>query len=296
MTTIKVAFATVLVAAATAERTVFENDNNFQPCETKSTKSMCNLWKEKSTVDATIDLTIVMKRSAAALATLEERFWAVSDPTHVDYGNHLTQKEIKRIVAPDAFATKKVVEYFSGKDTTVEVGNAGDLIHVQISSHRASEILATKISEFEHSQLDLPSIHRATESYSLPKEIGQHVKMISGLRHFPTPKRNLQDDQSETEKSAAPATDSSWPMDCGKCSKAGLFGALRVTPEVLTQRYNLGQRTNATAKGSIAVAEFTNVYYDQDDLNIFGNDCGIGNITVDKYVGPINKPKQCKVR
>lgn len=298
MPTIQAAVLATVLAVTAAERTIFE-DNNFQPCETKTT---CNLWKQKKVVvDATIDLTIVMKRSATALATLEERFWAVSTPSHADYGNHLSQNEIKQIVAPSPVHQKMVVDYFSGKDTiAIEVGNAGDLIHVQISSKRASEILATNIVEFEHSQLDLPSIHRATTPYSLPKEIGQHVKMISGLRHFPTPKRNLQDDDQEAAEKAEQATafsaaDSTWPTDCGKCSKAGLFGALRVTPEVLTQRYSLGQRTNGTAKGSIAVAEFTNVYYDQNDLDIFGNDCGIGNITVDKYVGPINKPNQCKV-
>ena len=287
---IKVAFTAALAAAATAERVVFENDRNFQPCETTA---MCNSWEKRTAVDTTIDLTVVLKRSPSSLARLEERFWAVSNPEHADYGHHFSQEDIKQLVAPALSHQQAVVDYFSGEGT-VEVGSAGDLIHVRISSKSAARLLATEIAEFKHTQFDLPSIQRATAPYSLPKEIGHHVKMISGLRHFPTPKRHMQDDQ-DAEKSATQATDSNWPTDCGKCSKAGLFGALRVTPAVLTQRYNLGQRTNATAKGSIAVAEFTNVYYDQDDLNIFGNDCGIGNITVDKYVGPLNKPQQCKV-
>ena len=58
MPTIQAVLTTVL--AATGERTIFE-DNNFQPCETKTT---CNLWKQKNVVvDTTTDLTIVMIRA-----------------------------------------------------------------------------------------------------------------------------------------------------------------------------------------------------------------------------------------
>ncbi len=71
-----------------------------------------------------------------------------------------------------------------------------------------------------------------------------------------------------------------------------------MTPEVLTQAYSLGPRPNAStpAKGTMAVAEFTQVFYDQEDLTMFGGFClGGQNVTVDHYVGPENEPKQCKV-
>ena len=40
-----------------------------------------------------------------------------------------------------------------------------------------------------------------------------------------------------------------------------------------------------TANGSIAVAEFTKVFWDQADLSAYGTDCGLGNITIDHYNG-----------
>merc|ERR1719232_1493144 len=37
---------------------------------------------------------LVLKRDPKKLAQLEKIFWEVSDPTHENYGNHLTQAEV----------------------------------------------------------------------------------------------------------------------------------------------------------------------------------------------------------
>jgi len=289
--------AAALVATASAsapDRVLYETD--IRPCDETSTR--CAQWgkKEKATSAQKVELTVVLKKSKDALQTLEDRFWSVSTPGSDDYGKHLTSSQIRDIVSPPSSVVDKVSRHFQGKDTTVAVGAQNDLIKITMPSDRAEEIFGAPIHVFEHTAFDVEPILRATEPYSLPSDIAQHVVLVSGLRHFPTVRKTLTDDNDEARHSKVSATSPSatWPTDCGKCSK-GLFGGGQVTPEVLTQRYNLGQRTNGTAKGSIAVAEFTQVYYDQDDLTLFGQYCGIGNVTVDHYVGPTNEPKQCQV-
>ena len=54
----------------------------------------------------------------------------------------------------------------------------------------------------------------------------------------------------------APGAAADWPDDCTACG-SGI--GKRVTPAVLAQAYQLGNIFNGTAKGSMAIAEFTGV-------------------------------------
>jgi hypothetical protein len=108
----------------------------------------------------------------------------------------------------------------------------------------------------------------------VPAEIAPFVSMVADLLQFPalpTPSVSLVESGGSNRSLTDDATtDGSWPDDCGKiCAKSGLGGS-KVTPAVLARRYNLGSPpVVGTTNGSIAVAEFTGVFWDQRDLDEF---------------------------
>ena len=97
------------------------------------------------------------------------------------------------------------------------------------------------------------------------------------------------------ELSGSRDSPSEWPKDCGKCGTGFDLLPPMVTPAVLAQRYNLGAAPNASGaiRGSVAVAEFTGVFYDQTDLDVFSKACDLPPINVTQ-VGE-NRPEQCMV-
>ena len=256
-------------------------------------------WKVIRSISSrdSVDLMVLFRKSNAALKQLEERFWAVSDPAHADYGKFLTGVDVKNIVQVPQSSIDSVVHWFKTESPScsTNVGPDGDSLRVQMPAADASRMFKTELKVYGHASVEqaLPII-RTPSPYSIPQELAGIIEMVGNLRHFP-PVWTLQyDDVAEGRKTVAEKGEDSsddWPMDCGKCSK-GLFGN-RVTPAVLTQAYSLGEAPNGTAKGSIAVAEFTQVYWDQEDLNLFAKDCNIKNFTLDMHGD--NEPKQCFV-
>ena len=70
-----------------------------------------------------VKLLVVMKRSQESLAKLEERFWAVSTPSHKDYGKFLSKEDLKKIMQVPAAHTKKVKDYllsFGSEDIVIK--------------------------------------------------------------------------------------------------------------------------------------------------------------------------------
>ena len=65
---------------------------------------------------------------------LGQAFWAVSNPDSADYGKHLTQDAVTKIVSPSAVAKKTVQQWLAkslkGQNYTEDWGAHGDLLQV----------------------------------------------------------------------------------------------------------------------------------------------------------------------
>jgi tripeptidyl-peptidase-1 len=247
---------------------------------------------------------VVLHKTEAQRAALERAFWDVSTPSHPRYGQHLSQRDVTDLVAPPESIVQRVVVWLRGHGATaVKIGAHRDLLSVEIPARAAETLFATEVHHYAHATLDVPSICRSAAPYFVPSEMSDLIALVGNLRHFPDMshmqlqfQRDSQPQSQDAAEADGEVSDSAWPSsDCTSKCASGLFGK-RITPGVLSAAYNLGDRPNATgAKGDIAVAEFTQVFYNQKDLTRFGEDCGLGNITVDHYFGPPNEPKQCEV-
>ena len=77
-----------------------------------------------------------------------------------------------------------------------------------------------------------------------------------------------------------------WDSGCVQCT-------IEVTPSILAKRYSLPAAPNGTAKGSMAVAEFQGVYWDQMGLDTFTSNCNLSAINVTQ-IGP-NRAAICRI-
>ena len=240
-----------------------------------------------------VKLLVVMKRSQESLAKLEERFWAVSTPSHEDYGKFLSKEDLKRIMKVSSAHTKKVKDYllsFGSEDIVIKSNAHEDALHVEMRATKASKIFNARLNVYKHNMIETASQIIRTES-GFTNPLPDLIDFIGNLAEFPHVWTLQSENGKEMTNVERASSLGEWPTSCGKCAD-GLFGK-RVTPAVLTEAYKLGQAPNGTAKGSIAVAEFTQVYWDQDDLDLFASECQLKNITIDMHGE--NKPSQCHV-
>jgi tripeptidyl-peptidase I len=265
----------------------------------QASDNIINNWKfqRKANENDMVKLLVMLKHSAASLELLEERFWAVSTPSHEDYGKFLSKEELKKIMRIPTSSVRRVVKFFQSyeKDIKIKLNAYEDALQVEMNSVLANEIFKTKMNVYKHVEIETASdIIRTMDGYTLP--LPDDIEFIGNLEEFPNIWM-LQSEDNNNEnniitKHAIDANDAGdWPISCGKCAN-GLFGK-RVTPAVLTAAYHLGNSPNGTAKGSIAVAEFTQVYWDQEDLDLFASECQLKNISIDMHGD--NKPSQCHV-
>merc|ERR1719362_2359064 len=80
---------------------------------------------------------MVLKRDDEKLKKLEEKFWAVSDPSSEDYGNHMTADELTDMIGIDDDHINAVVDYFTSQGAKVDVGQHRDLVAIEMPIHKA---------------------------------------------------------------------------------------------------------------------------------------------------------------
>jgi tripeptidyl-peptidase-1 len=204
-----------------------------------------------------VTLTVALKLEEGRRAELEKTFWEVSDPKHEKYGRHLSISGITELLAVPVGRVDAVKEYFElAGAASIQVAPNRDMITVTMPVVAAEKALKTKLGFFLHSDRPDVRIVRATDTYSLPAAIAQHVVLVGELLQFP---------QLPLPKLTSLKGQGSWPNACSAKGCEGL-----VTPEVLAERYKLPKLSSSNAKGnSMAVAEFTGQWFKDSDLSNF---------------------------
>jgi len=233
-------------------------------------------------------LQIVLRHDPAAVAALESTLLAVSDPQNPRYGQYLSIDDITTMVGPDpshAEAVHVLLLAYSIPPTHVEVNKNRDIVTVRLPATLAEEIFRTKLFRFRHTGKVEASFIRAHTPYSLPASIAPVVAYVSELIRFPAirdlPFVPVPDADSAT---AATATKSDDPPSDAAFQACGRECGGYVTPQVLSERYNLPTTLSdpCASNNSIALAEFQFQYYDRRDLIIFANSCGVDSVSVEK--------------
>ena len=242
-------------------------------------------WTAESTPSPQepLTLTVALAPPPGAIQRLEDELLAVSTPSHPRYGQHLTADAARGLAAPPAAEAARVREWLQDGGAAVEA--QGALLRARLTVAAAERLFNCTLQWHAH-RSGVRILRARRRAYSVPA--GLAVLVVDGLAAFPG---GWQADTA-APSSPRPTSAGAWPSDCPKCQGEIKMGD-RVTPAVLTQVYQLGARPAGAAKGSLAVAEFQSVFWDQEDLAAFGAACSLGNITVDRMVGE-NKPRSCR--
>ena len=276
------AFACSAHALGAGARTVMEDGDH-------ASTSVSWPKKERCAGQTEVTVFLLMSKSPAQLATLEEAFWNVSNPDSRHYGAHLTTSHITDIVGAAATAIEEVVRWLLGdaRAISAKVGIHRDVVEARLTCEAAEAAFATVISTFRHATAPAV-VHRASVPYSLPTWVAAHVSMVGDLAHLHVISAPLvarggatADRESGRYPPTADEWDDEWDTCNGKCGKGGGFQEKTVTPGVLAQAYSLGPAPKS-AKGSIAVSQFIS-HYDAKDVSKFTAACALPAINVTSY-------------
>ena len=242
-----------------------------------------------ATAADTVSAHIFLAHTAEQMAALDREWTARSDPSNPNYAKWLSASNLasNAELTPPAASLATVIDWLKSEGVDVKTQTktslTKDIVTVTVAAPLAAQLFGAKFSVFTTAKASA-EITRVVTPYTLPRAVAAVVSTVGSIARFPSLHTTIRAPPSTAE--AAPAT---WPAGCGaKCKDY-------VTPEVLTQAYSLGEAVaEGAALGSMAVAEFQNVYYDQMDMYYFRTACKLPfNVSVADMIGE-NEPKMCR--
>ena len=206
---------------------------------------------------------------------LDRVFHEVSDPDHERYGQHWSRAEVSALLTPAPHHMLAFRKFFLKHGPSHALSTEGELATFELTASQAEAFFNTEFFEFRHRSRAGVVLHRAPKGYSFPTEVADAVLSVDGVVRLPHLRA--------TPKLTKSLVGEPFPAGTcgGKCSG-------HVTPAILTERYKLGDapaKNSISNRSSMAVAEFQDQGWDQQDCNKLAEACKTENITVEKQVG-----------
>lgn len=247
-------------------------------------------WNQHSRVSAedTIEVTFVVKTCPMKRAQLEEKFWAVSDPSGPEYKKYLNLEQVADLLHPtiegEVQSSEFIVDFLNKQDGLVQstsVTKTRDLVSATLNAKVAETFFGTELYHYSPKNIDrfgkLDMI-RASSEYSLPDELAEKVSIVDKLVRLPSIVELKKDLNPPARLRKSQDDDPFNSCDTVKCSEA-------TTPAVLRERYQFPLLTNSTEGNAMACAEFQFQGVIQSDLDAFSTTCGVSHAEVDDVEG-----------
>ncbi|KAI0740343.1 family S53 protease-like protein [Earliella scabrosa] len=182
----------------------------------------------------------------------------VSDPLSPRYGQHLSQAEIQKLVAPKPESLKAVTDWLAASNLTWSSASAsGEILKLEITVAEANALLSADYTTYEHPETGAEVV--GTPYYSVPASVKDHITFIYPTTQFIPPLRRpavqIVQPAREQDLTGLHAT-----------KKASCVA--EITPECLQALYRI-PTAPATGSGSIAVSGFLSEVASQSDLDAF---------------------------
>jgi len=206
-----------------------------------------------------IELTFAVKQQN--VEKLNDALMRVSTPTHPDYGMHLSNEEVHKLVTPlpeHIVSVLALIESYGAKVST-QTPNM-DIITAVMPVDVAEKMLSAKYVQLVHDTTG-NVIHRTLNGYALPADVAAAVDFVAPTVHIPgitrsqAPKLGSAQNQSKSQNNV---------------------------PKTLRQLYSVGDAVGKATGNKQAVTAFLKQYYDPIDLKEFwttycsGITCGQG--------------------
>ena len=138
---------------------------------------------DRASPSAQITLFFMMRQSN--VEQLLEAFHAVSDPSNLKYGKHLSNEEVNLLTAPSDYAlreTERYIHNFTHQNIYSSTPNR-DMLEVTVSVHAAEQILNCEYYVYTHTRTGETMLR--TSGYSLPESIAPFVAAVAPTVFLP---------------------------------------------------------------------------------------------------------------
>ncbi|KZT34237.1 subtilisin-like protein [Sistotremastrum suecicum HHB10207 ss-3] len=134
--------------------------------------------------DHILSLRIGLKQSR--IEELKAHLLEVSDPFHSRYGQHLSKEEVEDFVKPRPESVELVESWLIAHgidpESAITRSPAGDWLNLRVPVSLVEKMLDTKYNVFRHRESE--NLVVRTMSYSLPRELHDHVQVITPTTMF----------------------------------------------------------------------------------------------------------------
>ncbi|KAF7335256.1 Tripeptidyl-peptidase sed2 [Mycena sanguinolenta] len=206
---------------------------------------------------------------------LEQHLYEISDPYHERYGAHLTKEEVEDLVAPHPDSAAAVNEWLSShgiQEEDINRSPAGDWLTIRLPVWLVEKMLDTKYHIWKHATSGDYIVR--TTSYSLPKDILDHVELIQPTTMFGTFKRLKSTIHSISQANSQVQSQNQPPVSdpvTGVTVDASCGSTITIT--CLQQMYNaVGYTPSADVGNSVGIAGYLGDFANRADLQSFFED------------------------
>lgn len=239
--------------------------------------SSWELASQKPHAAALHTLSFAVAASEEGRRALDDKFWAVSDPSSAHYGDFFSLAELGAFVGKESSRNFDAVQHWLASEGVAgcESTQAHDWLVCTAPLPTWERLLAVTFGLWENAQFPAEQVLRMVGgSYTVPSSIAAALDFVGGVYRLPDPKHLASKTVSDPVQSS-------------------IIGA---DPHSLRSRYNLTKEAyGKNAKNSQAVAQFLHQYFlatDLEEFFLFFDD--LGGVPhakkVQKVVGPNHIP------
>ncbi|KAI5118434.1 hypothetical protein M0805_009712 [Coniferiporia weirii] len=205
--------------------------------------------------DQQLNLRIALVNSD--MTGLENALYAVSTPSDVRYGQHLSKEEVEEFVKPSQESISKVNAFLASYGIEAKnISPAGDWLSFSVPVSKANEMFDTQFSVYKHDETGKESVN--TLAYSIPSELRGHLDLVHPTITFEDPIANLPVVSSPSGARNITKNANS-QSDCDS----------EVTPACLQQLYNIPATLATETSNTLGVTGLLQQFANEDDLELF---------------------------
>ena len=211
-------------------------------------------WEFKNAAPADLMINMHFAMKEQNMDKLQQRLLEVSDPSHADYGKHMSKADVEAMTGPSAASLDIVTKWLASHG--IEAGKVSNgFISVTVTAAQAETMLGTKYGVYYNVAKELFTV-RTTE-YSLPGIVHDEIAMVQPTTMFSD--MNMFNNRAKTTVMITNSTVlKARQMSCDN----------GITPSCLQSLYNVNY-TPQSANTTIGVTGYLGQVASQSDLQSF---------------------------
>lgn len=247
-----VVFVLPLLAALASASPIQQNEMLTK----QALKAIPTGWEFKSAAPADMKINMHIALKEQNMDKLQQRLMETSDPSHRDYGKHMSKDEIESMTAPSQASVESVKQWLASHGVqSGEVANG--FLPITVTTSQAEKMLGTKYGVYYNADRKRYTVR--TMEYSLPKDLHEHVDMVQPTTMFSD--MNMFNDR--VAKTTASFTKK--PSKARQNGSACSFSS--VTPACLQEIYSMNY--TPTSNTAIGITGYLGEIASEDDLQQF---------------------------